>query len=59
MAGTKYIQLDDDVRFVLDQHIVLHIYSASSLNSPQIHYSDSVPTSLYSYSLMLRARVAQ
>jgi hypothetical protein len=31
MARTKYILFDDDVRFVLDQHIVLHFYSASSL----------------------------
>ena len=31
VARTSYIQWDDDVCFVLDQHVELDIYSASSL----------------------------
>jgi spore coat polysaccharide biosynthesis protein SpsF (cytidylyltransferase family) len=54
---------DDDVRFGLDQHAELDFYSASSLKqqsadrhvAPFTHYSDSEPTSLCSYSLMLLA----
>ena len=53
---------DDEVRFVLDQHAELDVYSASSLKqqsagkscrSTRTHYSDSEPTSLCSFSLML------
>ena len=42
---------DDEVCFVLDQHIEFDFYSASSLKQK----SDSEPTSLHSFSLMLRA----
>ena len=56
---------DDDVHFVLDQHAELDFYSASSLKqqsagktcrSARTHYSDSETSSLYSYSLVLRAQ---
>ena len=66
MARTSYIHCnDDDVHFVLDQHAELDFYSASSLKqqsadrciSPLGHTRDpdSEPTSLCSFSLMLRA----
>jgi len=50
---------DDDVRFVLDQQAELNFYSASPLKqqfagrrrSTRIHYPDSEPTRLCSYSL--------
>jgi hypothetical protein len=60
----KLIFNDDEVRFVLDQHAELDFYSASSLKQQfagkhatplGTHYSDSEPTSLCSYSLMLHA----
>ena len=66
MAGTSYIRQDDDdgVRFVQSQHTQLDFYRTSSLlNNSQwvdmslhshIYNSDSEPTSLCSYSLMLR-----
>jgi hypothetical protein len=54
---------DDEVHFVLGQHAELEFYSASSLKQqsagrhivPLGHiYSDSEPTSLCSFSLVLR-----
>ena len=53
---------DDEVRFVLDKHAELDFYSASLLKqqsagrhvAPRRHYPDSEPTSLCSFSLMLR-----
>ena len=50
----RYIQWDDDVSFILDQHIYtrsthLDFYSASSLK----HYPDSKSSILCSYSLRL------
>jgi hypothetical protein len=65
MVRTSYIFDDDDICFVLDQHAELDHYSASSLKislqedvccSTRIHYPDSGPTSLYSYSLMMCAQ---
>ena len=36
MARTRYFQCDDDeVPFVLDQHVELDFYSASSLKQPE------------------------
>ena len=57
-------QYDDEVRFVLDQHALLDFYSASWLKqqsadrhiAPLRHIKiDSEPTSLCSFSLILRA----
>jgi len=64
MARISNIQWNDDVCFVLDQHALLDLHSASSLKqqslgihdaSTRTHYSDSEPTSLCSNSLILRA----
>jgi hypothetical protein len=54
---------DDEVCFVPDQHAELDLYCASLPKqqsagwhvAPLTHYYDSEPTSLSSYSLMLRA----
>jgi hypothetical protein len=61
----NFQQDDDEVRFVLDQHAELDFYSARSLTQQsagrltcrftRTHYSDSEPTSLCPFSLMLRA----
>ena len=49
---------DDEIRFVLDEHAELNLYSASSLKKDMslhwTHYSDSEPTSL-AFPLMLSA----
>jgi hypothetical protein len=64
MARKKVnFQWDDEVRFVLDKHAELDFYSASSLKqvrgytcrSTRTYYTDSEPTSLCSFYLMLRA----
>jgi hypothetical protein len=62
-ANSTIFQWDDnEVRFVLDQHTELDLYSASSLKQQSVdrhachptltHYPDSEPTSLCSFSLM-------
>ena len=55
---------DDEVRFVLDQHAEMDLHCASPLKrqsadkhvaTTRTHYSDSEPTCLYTFSLMMRA----